>query len=225
VILVFGWSIGTRLLHPPSTSTSTSTKPIPNIVKLIPYRISHRFPKRRQKPILVARSSILIPTPNTPTFLPSRPLQPSASLPPKSSHNTTRSPIHTPRKQNERSRIVTLDDLAEKNPTKTKTKKRNRRTNERFSIKNPDISPSFLCLTFPFTRPLYLYQPPTSNLQPPTSYQQPLSASDLHPTPPHSKRPQPLPSPLFAWYKHILVTTPDAEIIRANGVDAYLFLR
>jgi hypothetical protein len=41
---------------------------------------------------------------------------------------------------------------------------------------------------------------------------------------PEAKRPEPLPSSPFSFWKDVFVT-PDKAIIVANGVDAYLFVR
>lgn len=41
---------------------------------------------------------------------------------------------------------------------------------------------------------------------------------------PDAKRPEPLPSGTFSFWRDIF-STPDSAIIVANGVDAYLFVR
>jgi len=41
---------------------------------------------------------------------------------------------------------------------------------------------------------------------------------------PDAQKPRPLPTGMFAWWKTIF-TMPDQEIIVANGVDAYFFVR
>ena len=41
---------------------------------------------------------------------------------------------------------------------------------------------------------------------------------------PEDKRPAPLPTGVFAWWKTVF-STPDLDIVVANGLDAYLFVR